>query len=105
MFQNKGCKLPSLQQLVLKYVRTGQDDDDEEADAEDDVQLSQISRAKELLKEKARTFMRDMKESGMSLRIHQVKLPHGHMPPYLVKEPKPQETVLWDSRLEPLPVL
>jgi hypothetical protein len=104
---------------VLQYVRT-EVDDDEEAAAEEAVQLSQLSRAKELLKEKAKTFMKDMKESGMSLRIDQVNLPYGHMPPYLktvsrgppdstllltylVQEPKPKAALLWDSRLETLP--
>lgn len=84
-------------------MRTGQIGHDEEAAADEVIQLRQLSKATDLLKEKARSFMRDMQESGMSLRIDRVDLPHGHMPPYLVKEPKPQATRLWDSGLEALP--
>jgi hypothetical protein len=76
-------------------------DDHEPADVEDDVQPSRLLQARERLKAKARTFVGDMKISGMSLRINEVKLPNGFIPPYLAKEKKPQETVLWDSRLEP----
>lgn len=103
VFRKSECGMPSLQELVLKYVLYGQDDD-AGADAEDDVQPAQLLQAKELLKARARTFMVDMKKSGMSLRIDQVNLPIGFIPPYLVKETKPQEALLWDSRLEPLPV-
>ena len=104
MFQKSGCKPPPLGQLVLKYVLMSHEDH-EPANAEDDVQPPRLLQARERLKAKARTLLVDMRISSMSLRLNEVKLPNGFIPPYLTKERKPRETVLWDSRLEPFSAL
>ena len=77
MFRKSECSLPSLQQLIWKYSFHGQAD--ETRNAEDEILSSRLQRVKDLIKTKARTYMGDMKKSGLNLRIDQVTLPMGKL--------------------------